>query len=107
MKKLSTGLLTILLTFPLIAQGIFVAPVNPPFFTSIFDIINKVLGLLWVIFFATAIIMLVIAGITFLTAMGDKDKLATAKMYVVWGVVGIALGVVAYTLPYVLLNALR
>ena len=49
------------------------------------------------IFGSIAVICFVVAGILFLTAQGAPEKLKTAKAAVLWGVVGVVVGIVAFS----------
>jgi FtsH-binding integral membrane protein len=60
--------------------------------------LEKILNSLWIIFTAIAVIMFVIAGITFLTANGSPEKLTQARSALIWGVVGVVVGIVAYSI---------
>lgn len=51
---------------------------------------------MWIVFTVIAIVMFVVAGIQFLTAQGDGEKLGQARMSVVWGLVGIIVAILAY-----------
>ena len=50
------------------------------------------------IFGAIAVICFVYAGIQFLTAQGAPEKLKTAKAAVLWGVVGVVVGLAAFSI---------
>ncbi len=50
----------------------------------------------WIAFTVIALLMFVLAGITFLTAQGDSTKLQTARSAVIWGVVGVIVGIAAF-----------
>lgn len=52
---------------------------------------------IWIIFTCIVVICFVVAGILFLTAMGDPAKLKTARSSFIWGIVGIVVGIVAYS----------
>lgn len=66
-------------------------------------IVNKI----WIVFTIIAIVMFVIAGILFMTAQGQPEKIATARNAFLWGVVGIAVGILAYTIVTVVGSLLR
>lgn len=52
----------------------------------------------WIIFGAVAVIMFVVAGIMFLTAQGDSEKLKTARSALIWGVAGVIIGIIAFSI---------
>ena len=55
-------------------------------------------GVLWSVFGAIVIFCFVYSGIMFLTAQGDSSKLATARSSFLWGVVGVVVGILAYSI---------
>lgn len=61
-------------------------------------IINNVLNMvMWPLFSGIVVIIFLYAGIMFLTASGDPTKIDKAKKAVIWGVVGIAVGILGYS----------
>ncbi len=73
---------------------------------NVTDIINIVLNLIWPLFIGFAVIMFLVAGFMFLVAQGDPAKIATARNAVLWGIVGVAMGVLAFSLPFIVKNTL-
>ena len=71
---------------------------------SLNSIIDNVVGNVWIIFAAIAVVSFLIAGITFLTANGAADKLKTARSAFMWGVVGVVVGILAYSIISVVGN---
>lgn len=63
-------------------------------------IINGILNLIWPIFIGFAVIMFIVAGFFFIKAQGEPDELKTARDFLIWGVVGVAVAVMAFTIPY-------
>lgn len=51
----------------------------------------------WVVFGTVATVSFIISGVNFLTAMGNAQKLAQARQAFLWGMVGVVVGVVAYS----------
>jgi len=91
MKKELISLLVIsyLLIFPMaaMAQGIDVG-----------EIFNRFTNfILWPIFIGLVVIMITWAGILYLTARGEPGKIQTANKVLIWGVVGVAVGILAYS----------
>ena len=62
------------------------------------------LDLTWKIFFVFAVVSFVISGIIFLTSMGDPAKIKTARLAVIFGVVGIAVALLAYSIVGIVTN---
>lgn len=73
-------------------------------FSGLDDLITKVGDFLWKIVGLVALILFVIAGIMFMTAMGDPAKIATARNFVLWGVVGIIVAILAYSIVAIVTN---
>lgn len=61
-------------------------------------IVDGIVGHLWVLFVGIAIACFLLAGVTFLTANGAPEKINTAKMAVLWGVVGVVVGIISYSI---------
>jgi len=49
-----------------------------------------------------AVIMILVAGYFFLTAGGSEDKITTARGYLVYALVGVAVALLAFALPAVI-----
>ena len=73
---------------------------------DIVQIINIILNFLWPIFAGFAVIMFLIAGFMFLTSQGDPSKVDTARQAVLWGVVGVVVGLIAFSIPLIVRNTL-
>ena len=73
---------------------------------TITDIINKILNFVWPLFVGFAVIMFIVAGFNFLTAQGDASKVGAARQAVLWGVVGVVVGILAVSLPFIIRSTL-
>lgn len=62
------------------------------------DLYDQIGNLLWQIVAIIALVLFVIAGIQFMTAQGDPTKVASARLFVLWGVVGIVVAILAYSI---------
>ena len=62
-------------------------------------IINIVLNFIWPIFAGFAVLMFLLAGFLFLTSQGEEDKIDQARQAVLWGVVGVVVGLLAFSIP--------
>ena len=60
----------------------------------------------WPIAIAFTIIMFILAGIGFFNAQGDPTKVADARNFVIWGVVGMVVMILAFSLPLFVANLL-
>ena len=61
-------------------------------------IINSVLRTMWVVFAAIAVICFLVAGILFLTAGGQPEKIQSARNAFIWGIAGVVVGIIAYSI---------
>lgn len=106
-KKLAAVVATsVLLAMPLVSMAI-PNPNTPTTLAnfSIIGLVNTILNLIWPIFIGFAVIMFIIAGFYFISAQGEPDGVAKARSFLIWGTVGVAVGVIAFTIPYVVQNA--
>lgn len=76
-----------------------------PEFTSFDSIAHAALNFMWMLFFVLAVIMFIVAGIIFLTAQGDPGKVAQARQFVLWGVVGIVVAILAFSIVTIVQEA--
>ena len=67
---------------------------SPP--TTLEGLIDAIKTPIWVIFGFIVLICFVYAGIIFLTAGGNPDKIEKARSAVMYGVVGVVVGIIAY-----------
>ncbi len=110
MKKITIVLiLALALTLPVAALAA-IDPYTPPEGNaSIGDLeglVESILRIMWVVFGAIAVIMFVTAGILFLTAMGAPEKVQAARSAFIWGIVGVVVGIIAYSILYIIGSAL-
>lgn len=73
---------------------------------SIQSLSIAIANVLWVVFSAIAVICFVFAGILFLTAQGQPEKIKTAKSAFLWGIVGVVVGIIAYSIISITCKAL-
>lgn len=72
-----------------------VRPASP---VSLLSIIFNVANAVWIIFTLVVVVAFVAAGIIFLTAQGSPEKIKTAKAAFLWGVAGVAVGIIAFSI---------
>src|SRR3989344_34982 len=65
-------------------------------------VITGIISFLWILFIAFAIIMFIVAGFPFLSAQGEPEGIKKAQKSILWGAIGIFLGIVAFLLPFVI-----
>ena len=76
--------------FPELGKGAVIVP------TVFFD---KIFNFIWPFFLGFAIIMFIVAGFIFLTASGEAGKVKTAKDAVLWGIIGIIVAILSFSIP--------
>ena len=97
MKKILFSLVLLsLMIMPFLA--IATAPPGPPEGAirepgHIIEFLNLILGWLFAAFLTIAVIFLIIAGFTFLTASGDTDKVTRARRMLTYALIGVAVAV--------------
>ena len=101
-KKIASSLATFaLITLPLFAlaqnyQGASEPGGNSS--ASIDNIVGNIVDKIWVVFAALAVILFVWAGVTFLTANGAPEKIQQARTAALWGVVGVVVMILAFSI---------
>lgn len=100
MNKKTLGAVAIAtLVLPVLAFAqISATPPSSTSFTDLTGLGNKIVQQIWVVFTVIAVICFVVAGILFLTSGGDPDKITKARSAFIWGVAGVIVGVLAYTI---------
>jgi len=73
---------------------------------SIYSLGLSIADAVWVVFTIIALVAFVIAGIMFLTAQGEPEKLKTARSAFLWGVAGVIVAILAFTVISIVKNAL-
>lgn len=88
-------LLFLFFVFPSLARGqaIVISPATTH--TDVAQILKSVTNFLWVLVAPLSTIMMIWAGILFLTAEGDPQRISTAKKIVTYVVIGIATALIA------------
>ena len=106
MNKKIVGLLSVagLLATPVISLA---AIPNIPSGNPIMpvQILDAAFMFIWPIVVGVIIIMFIVAGFEFLTAQGDPSKVARARQAVIWGVVGVFVILLAFSIIFIVQNA--
>lgn len=106
-KKIAALLASsVLLALPVVSMAI-LNPVVPTTIAnfSVINLVNTILNLIWPIFIGFAVVMFIISGFYFIAARGEPEGVDKARQFLIWGVVGVAVGVIAFSIPYVVQNA--
>lgn len=106
MKKLGYIIPLVILSLLAIAPGIGIgastanpiaAPETSPITSvdKILELLSYVLSAAYVVFYALAVIFLLLAGFGYLTANGDPGKIKKASSKLIYGVIGVGVGLLA------------
>jgi len=98
-KIVASLILLGLLALPVLA---FAQPTNT--IESIDQLYDVVARAIWVIFGIIALVMFVIAGILFLTAAGQPERIVQARQAFLWGVAGVVVGILAFSIVTIMEN---
>lgn len=73
---------------------------------SIDELAEKIGRAAWSVFGIVALICFIVAGILFLTAAGNPEKIQQARNAFLWGVAGVVVGILAYSIIKIIENFL-
>ena len=73
---------------------------------DIVNIVSRVLSAVWILFVSFAVVMFIVAGGSFLTAQGEPEKTAQARRFVLWGVIGIVVAILGFSVVLLIRNQL-
>ena len=108
-KKIGYGIATVGLSAPVVAFGEYREPNNTGLPAgSISGIINTIMQWLLGLIGVIAVIAFVIAGILYLTAAGDEDRMQQAKRAMIYAIIGVIValvGLVILKAVYAMLGA--
>lgn len=66
--------------------------------TKVEDVVKNIISILFWIIGILAVIVIIYAGITFITAAGNPSKVAQAKTMIIYAVIGLAVAILAYAI---------
>lgn len=72
--------------------------------SSIFTLFQNVIGWVFVVAIALAVLVLIVAGIMYMTAGGDQAKASKAMKLVMYALIGVAIAALAWALINVIGN---
>ena len=97
----------ILLVLPVVSLAFFSGGVPATITTLVVEeIIDIVFAIIWPIFVAFSVIMFLVYSTLFMTAKDDAAKLIQARHAVTWAVVGVAIAILAFSIPFIVRNTL-
>lgn len=102
------------LALPLLAAAQVTPRIQPPPFTpgpiqspsQIINLVNVILSWVATIFWIAAIIFIFYAAYLYLTAGGNDEQISKAHKQLIWSIVAIAVGLMAFGLPLLIENTL-
>lgn len=98
MKKTIDSLISLsLLILPVVVLAASIPPQPSGNITTLAELYGKIATFMWQAFAIVAIIMFIIAGILFLVAGGDPDRVKTARNAFLWGAVGVVAAILAFS----------
>ena len=78
---------------------------NPP--SSLQNLVHDVENIMGLVFGAIAVICFLVAGILFLTSGGNAEKVAAARSAFIWGIAGIVVGLIAFSIIAIVSTAVQ
>lgn len=63
--------------------------------------VSNIINFIWPIVVGIVVIMFLAAGIIFLTAQGEPNKISQARQAVIWGVAGVIVIVLAFSIQWI------
>ncbi len=105
-KKLITlFVLSTLLVLPVATLAVTIPPL-PGDNLNVSTVIDSVINFIWPFFAGFSVVMFIVAGFQFLTANGDLNKIVEARRAVVWGMIGVAVGLLSLSIPFIIQSML-
>ena len=107
-KKIAfTSAVSALMALPAVILAAFDPGGVPNTVTSIniIDLVDLIFSILWPITVAFFIIMFVLAAYLFATAR-DPEKIKQARNAVIWGIVGVFVALIAFSIVFIIRNLL-
>lgn len=97
------------IVLPVLASAQFIDPTvgGVPKVGSLQDIISAIENAAAMIFGAIAVIAFITAGILFLTAGGQPEKIAAARSAFIWGIAGVVVGIMAFSIIAIVASFIR
>lgn len=102
MNKKSVLILGLLLALPLVASAQPPGSLTQPISVVIFNLLIIVQNILWMVAVTFTIVMFVRAGFQYMSAKGDPTMVKEAHQSVIWGSVGAAVIVLAWSIIVVI-----
>lgn len=82
-------------------------PTKEPGVLTLNGLFTGILAILWPIAAGICVVMLIVAGILFITANGDPGQVKKARDAVIWSVVGLVVAILAFSIISVVTNYIK
>jgi len=109
-KKIIIASLSLLILFGFsltaFAAGPDKIPDGPQDMDALVGIINNIANAVFYILLAVAVIMLLVAAFTWLTAAGNEEKITSARKMLIWALVGVAVALLSKGLVTVITSVI-
>ncbi len=73
---------------------------------GLFKLLTKITSWLFIALLFMAFIFIVVGGFTYVSSKGDPKAIATAKNYIIYALIGVAVGILAKGLVYLVCSIL-
>ncbi len=106
-KLIASSAITLLLAMPAVMLAF--NPGNIPNAVPTLDInslVDILFSILWPIAVAFFIVMFILAAFRFATAQGNPEQITAARQFLIWGIVGVIVALLAFSIPFVVRNTL-
>jgi len=106
-KLIASSTITLLLAMPAVMLAF--NPGNVPNAVptlNINSLVDILFSILWPIAVAFFIVMFIFAAFKFATAQGDPTQIATARQFLIWGIIGVVIALLAFSIPFVIRNTI-
>lgn len=80
---------------------------GPSTIDELIDLIDRIGKWFQAIVLLIAIIMIIYAGLTWMTAGGDEEKLGKARKILIWGLVGLGIAIFAFVAQAFILSIIQ
>ncbi len=79
-------------------------PASGPCVSSLLPMIHGIELAAGLIFGGVAVISFVVAGVLFLSSRGEPEKIKQARSAVIWGVAGVVVGILAFSIIAIVIS---
>lgn len=101
-KLLVPSAVSFLLALPGISLAVALLPQPGVIAFSANSLFSALFNLIWPFFAAYAVIMYILAAFQFFNAQGDPSKVKDATKSIIWGSVGVAVGILSFSIPFLI-----